>query len=177
MFVELSRYVDDRLGKGVWTELLRDTGLGTRIYEPQTPAPDEDMAWLVAYASGKIGRPLQAVLEDFGEFIAPDLLGGLYGLLIKPEWDVLDFLENTESAIHTVVRARDATASPPRLHVERQDPDSVTIIYESHRRMCSLAKGIVRGAAAHYGQPVELTELSCMLASDRRCELMVHRVA
>src|SRR5437867_2902721 len=32
----------------------------------------------------------------------------------------------------------------------------------SERRMCGVAKGIIRGVAAHYGEQVEVEEESCM---------------
>lgn len=175
MFVELSRYVDERLGADGWTRVLDGAGLGGRVYAPDFPAPDDDFMGLVTTTSTMTDRPVQDVLEDFGRFVAPDLLGGLYGLLVDPAWDLIDFLEHTEGTIHTVVRARDRAASPPKLRVERLALDEVLIVYDSPRKLCSLAKGIVRGAAEHYHEPVEIDELNCMLNGDPRCEILVRR--
>ena len=41
------------------------------------------------------------------------------------------------------------------------------------RKLCSVAKGIVRGVAAHYKEPVSITEGSCMLRGGRDCQILV----
>jgi predicted hydrocarbon binding protein len=175
MFIELSRFIDERLGSGEWEKALAAAGLSDRTYTPREPGSDQEFVALVTSVAGRAGEPVQSILEAFGEFVAPDLLGGLYGMLLKEDWDLLDFLEHTEGSIHTVVRARDPAAAPPRLRTIRSGPDEVLIFYDSPRRMCSVAKGIVRGAAKHFGERVELIESRCMLAGAARCEITVRR--
>jgi predicted hydrocarbon binding protein len=176
MFVELSRFIDERLGSGEWERALTAAGLSERDYSPRSPAPDEEFVALVTAAAEAAGEPVQTTLEAFGEFIAPDLLGGLYGTLLDDDWDLLDFLEHTEEAIHTVVRVRDPSAKPPRLRTVRSGPDEIFILYDSPRRMCSVAKGIIRGASKHFGEPIEILESRCMLAGAARCQITVRRV-
>ena len=175
MFIELSRFIDERLGSGAWERTLTAAGLSDRAYTPRSPGADEDFVALVANFSRISGDTVQSILEAFGEFIAPDLLGGLYGLLLEDGWDLLDFLEHTEESIHTVVRSRDPSAAPPRLRAVRSGPDEVIVFYDSPRRLCSVAKGIVRGAATHFGEQIELIESRCMLAGAARCEITVRR--
>jgi predicted hydrocarbon binding protein len=175
MFIELSRFIDDRLGSGEWEKALMATGLSEREYNPRSPGPDEEFIALVTTVADTAGQPVQTILEAFGEFVAPDLLGGLYGLLLNDDWDLLDFLEHTEGSIHTVVRARDPAAEPPRLRIVRPGPNEVFILYDSPRRMCSVAKGIIRGASKHFEEPVEILESRCMLAGAARCEITVRR--
>jgi predicted hydrocarbon binding protein len=176
MFVELSRFIDDRFGSGEWERALTEAGLSERVYTPRSPSSDEEFMTLVTNVADAAGVPVQEILEAFGEFLAPDLLGGLYGLLLDDAWDLLDFLEHTEVAIHTVVRARDPAAEPPRLRVVRSGPDEISIIYDSKRRMCSVAKGIIRGASAHFGEPIEMLEPRCMLDGAGWCEITVRRL-
>lgn len=176
ILVELSRYINDRFGAGAWQDLLAAEDLGSREYRPDVAAPDEEFVRLAGAAARTGDEDVQETLEDFGRFLGSELLGGLYAMLIDPAWGLLEFLEHAESTIHTVVRARDRNADPPRLSIERVDLDEVLIGYESSRRLCSLAKGIVRAAAEHYGESIELGEATCMLRGDDRCELRV-RVA
>jgi predicted hydrocarbon binding protein len=175
MFIELSRFTDERLGSGEWEKALTTAGLSERVYSPRSPGPDEEFVSLVDCVSRTAGEPVQTILEAFGEFIAPDLLGGLYGLLVDDGWDLLDFLEHTEEAIHTAVRVRDQAAKPPRLRTVRSGPDEIFILYDSPRRLCSVAKGIIRGASTHFGEPIEIRESRCMLAGAARCEITVRR--
>jgi predicted hydrocarbon binding protein len=74
-----------------------------------------------------------------------------------------------------VVRARNAGARPPELRAERIAPDEVVVRYTSARRLCGIAKGIVRGLARHFAQTVTLEEPVCMLRGDTECVLRVRR--
>jgi hypothetical protein len=86
---------------------------------------------LVTTASRLTNLPAPAILEDFGDFIAPDLLDMYWGA-ISPEWRTLDVLEHTETTIHTVVRQDHQGSTPPYLQATRTGENEVT-----SRRMCS----------------------------------------
>jgi hypothetical protein len=173
IFGELKKLVDTKLGGDSWRELLKATGLGAKVYMPVTEYPDEEAVALVGAIAAKTGKPPRTVLEDFGEFIAVDLLA-LYRHMVKPEWRTLELLENTEETIHRVVRLRNPGARPPELRTDREG-DEVLITYRSARRMCGVAVGIVRGLALHYGETVEIKELSCMLDGASACRILVKR--
>jgi hypothetical protein len=176
IFSELRKYVDTKLGSEGWNQLLADSQLGRRMYLPIQDYPDEEMGALVATAARTLNVPAAAILEDFGTFIAPSLVG-LYRTLVKPEWKTLDLLENTEQTIHTVVRARNPGARPAQLHAIRTAPDVVDLTYHSERRLCAVAKGIVKGIALHYGESISITESMCMHDGGAACRMEVRVVA
>src|SRR5262249_37775038 len=159
---ELKKFADERLGVHGWDQLLARSRLGPRLYLPTQEYPDDQAARLIDAAAAATGLAAKAIMEDFRAFIVPDLLR-VYGALLDPSWRTLDGVENTEPMIHRVVRLRDASARPPELHVQRPTPDRVVITYRSHRRMCGVARGIVRGLATHFGETIALEEPSCML--------------
>jgi predicted hydrocarbon binding protein len=176
IFSELRKYVEQRHGgEETWRSLLRDAGLGRRIYLPVREYPDAEAVALISTASAATGVPVREVLEDFGAFIAPDLLR-MYRSLVRPEWRTLDFLEKTEETIHRAVRLKDPAAKPPEIRCERTAADEAVIRYASARRMCGVAVGIIRGVAAHYADPVQIDEPRCMHRGDPECEIRV-RVA
>lgn len=150
---ELKIFVESRVGVEVWR-------------------PDDDFRKIVAGAAERAGLTQNALLESFGEFIAPRLLS-IYPALVKPEWRTLDVIEHTERAIHTVVRAEHPGAIPPYLRVHRTSPSEVIIFYDSPKRLCSVAKGIIRGLARHFGETLRITEERCMLAQAPDCTLVV----
>jgi len=45
--------------------------------------------------------------------------------------------------------------------------------YESARRLCSFAQGLIEGTAEHYGETVALEHLKCMTRGDDKCLLSV----
>lgn len=174
IFAELKKYVDAKLGGDAWNALLTASGLGPRMYLAIQAYPDEDMVQIVTAASKKTGLAPEAILEDFGEFVAPDLLS-MYRSLVKPTWKTLDVIEHTETTIHRVVRMQHADATPPYLHAVRNSEREVTITYNSARRLCSVAKGIVRGLAVHYGEVITIKEKKCMHRGATECVIVVSR--
>lgn len=172
ILVELRQYVTQRLGKASWNELLKAAGLDNRVYFALDTYPDAEVAALVAAIAQHVGLEQSLVLEEFGEFLTPDLLR-MYGSLLKPEWRTLDVIEHTEGTIHRVVRMREKAARPPELVCMRRSPGHVTISYRSERRLCAIAKGIVRGLARHFNEAIEIQETSCMLHAASSCEIQV----
>jgi len=174
IFVELKKFVDDRLGEDRWPELLTKAALADRIYLPVHHYPDAEAVALIQAACAHTGLSLDTLLQQFGEFIAPDLLR-MYGSLIDRSWRTLEVLQNTEETIHRVVRARNPGATPPELRTERPGPDEVIVIYASARKMCGLAKGIVRGIAKHFREGVTIEEPACMHRGAPACRISVRR--
>jgi hypothetical protein len=175
VFVELKKYVVQRLGAETWNQLLTHAGMPGKAYLPREVYPDEEAGKLLASASQLTGKPAGDILEDFGEFIAPDLLA-MYGAQVNPQWRTLEVLEHTEETIHRLVRTKQEGAKPPELRAERVGPDEVLVRYTSPRRMCGLAKGIAKGLGRHYQQTIAVREPSCMLKGDAECAIYV-RVA
>jgi predicted hydrocarbon binding protein len=173
MFVELKKFVVNEFGLDAWSDLLDKTGETHRIYLPSRAYPDSEMLALVAAASTRSGRERADLLEAFGEFIVPDLVR-MYKAHIDRKWSALDLIENTESTMHIVVRRAIRGAAPPKLTVRRTGSNDVVITYTSARKLCALAKGIVRGIANHYQEPVTIDEPTCMLRGDGACSIAVH---
>jgi hypothetical protein len=176
IFNELKKYANATFGDRTWDALLAQAGLQGSIYLASRSYPDEQVGAIVAAASSATRMPPAEILEGFGEFIAPDLLA-MFRSLIRPEWRTLDMLENTEETIHKVVRLQVVDAAPPYLSAKRIAPDSVLITYTSPRRLCAVARGIARGVAEHYGEPIALTEPSCMLRGDGDCQIVVRVIS
>lgn len=172
ILAELKKFVDVRLGGETWKSLLKDAGLGVKVYMPTQVYPDAEVTAIVGAASRATGLPVAGVLEQFGEFIVPDLVA-VYGAYVRPEWKTLDLILNTEETIHRVVRTRDPGALPPELKVSRVSASEVAIEYSSARKLCAIARGIVRGVASHYRETVVLSEPQCMLRGDAHCRINV----
>ena len=170
--VQLRQFVESRHGVSGWHELNRRAGLDSRAFTALGTYPDADMTRLVSEAANLTGMPVGDLLEAFGEFVAPTLLN-LYSSLVKPGWRTLDLLEHTERTIHRVVRARQPGAAPPELSVWRTSKTEVIVTYASQRRMCGLARGIIRGVSVHYDEQVQISEQTCMLQGANTCQIRV----
>lgn len=172
--VELERFARTRLGDAAWQTALDDAGLAGREFEPTGQHADGDAVALVVALSKEAGVGPQALLEEFGEALVPPLLT-TYGELVDPGWGTIELVANTEALIHKVLRAGDPAAHPPLLRTAARGKNEILVIYASERMMCGVAKGIVRGAAVHFGETVDMVEESCMLTGDGTCNIVVTR--
>lgn len=171
IFSELKKFVETKFDAKTWDTLQEKAGLKGNLYLAASVYPDNDLLSLVTTACQMTGMDTKTILEDFGDFIAPDLIRQ-YSFLVKSDWTLVDFLCNTEDTIHKIVRFHPGVA-PPQLVVRRLADDRVTISYDSKRRMCALLKGIVKGAARHYSKTVSIVESRCMLQGDPECTVHV----
>jgi hypothetical protein len=175
IFLQLQRFATKQGGATAWETLLREARLPVKSYSPARAYGDEELFALVGAASRTFQIPESAVLEAFGEFIAPELIR-IYGKLIDPTWKTLDLIENTEKLIHTAVRVGNPGAKPPVLHCVRSTQDELQIVYSSERRLCAVAKGIVKGVGRYYDENIAITDEACMLRGDPFCALQVTRM-
>ena len=173
IFSEIKKYVDTKLGGDTWKQLLNDTGLSSRVYTNVQVYPDAEAVAIVSAASKRTGTPAAAILEDFGQFISSDLLG-MYPALIRPEWKTLEVLENVEDTIHSVVRARQSGAQPAQLSSKRSGPSQIMLTYNSPRKMCPVAKGIITGLGQHFHQRLSIDETACMHRGAAACTFVVN---
>ncbi len=176
VFTEFQHFIEKGSREGRWHDVLHGAKLDRRVYASIRHYPDEDFFAIVGSASRALNKPVDEIVEDFGVFIAPDLLG-MYAVLIKPHWRTLDVIENTEAVIHSVVRVKQAGADPPQLKGRRVSPDEIELVYDSPRKLCRLAKGIVRGISAHFGENIQIVEHGCMLVGAPVCKLQIRRLS
>jgi predicted hydrocarbon binding protein len=176
VFTELEKFVSTNHGTSGWEELTKRAGLAGKMYLPVKEYPDSEIKALVTAASAMINQSPAAILESFGEFIAPSLLK-MYGHLLSPTWTALDIIESTEGTVHTVVRVKNPGARPPQLKAQRTSPEEVVLVYNSPRQMCFLAIGIGRGLARQFKENLTIRQTRCMHKGDPECEIVYRRVS
>ena len=176
IFAELKRFVEVNHGAKAWEALVKKAGLENQFYMPVKEYPDAEATALLTAACNLTGLSPNTILESFGEFITPTLMK-MYGHLAKPEWRTLDFILNAEQSIHTVVRVNNPGAKPPQLQCTRMSPVEIMLRYNSPRKMCALANGIVKGVAKHYGEKIALAHMKCMHQGAKECEISVRFVS
>jgi hypothetical protein len=169
---ELEKYVAGKLGEPGLTRIRNLTGRGDSGYDFGSKYPDDELAVIMRGLVEATGRRPEELVEEFGVALVPGLLE-VYGFLVNPRWSFMEFLLNTEDVIHRGVKLNTPNARPPELQAIRTGPDSVTIAYRSKRALCPMAKGIIRGSAAHYNVEITISEESCMLRGDPECLITV----
>jgi hypothetical protein len=172
IFSELKKYTITKLGEGEWPNIIKEAGLETKMYIPQKSYPDTEAIAIVSACSKLTKIPINNILDDFGEFIFPDLFK-MYQGLIEPKWKTIDFLNNIEETIHKIVRIRESEAKPPSLKCEKISNSEIIVKYDSPRKLCYLLKGMVKGVAKHYNERVSVIEQNCMQNGHAHCNVLV----
>ena len=164
--------MEKRRGPSSWGRVVSLANLSAKAYSPVAEYPDSEAAALISAASQLAGKPFGEFLEEFGEALAPELLA-MHPGLVQPEWKTLDVIMNAEEIIHAVVRRRNPAAKPPVLRCARYSDDEVQLVYASPRKLCQIAKGIIRGVARHYQEEVSINDHSCMNDGDPFCAIQI----
>lgn len=176
IFFILQNHMEKLLGPSSWERVVSVANLPATAYSPVAEYPDGEATALIAAASQLAGKSLGEFFEEFGAALAPELLA-MYPATVHPEWKTLDLVVNAEEVIHSVVRRRNPLAKPPVLRCARYSTDEVRLVYASPRKLCQIAKGIIRGVARHYQEEVSITDESCMNDGDPFCAIQVKLVA
>ena len=166
---QFREYVEARRGSGAWQTVCKAAGLEDRIYLAQAYPDAESLLLLQAFAR-MTGKSAPAILQDFGEFTVPSLLG-MYAHLIKPQWRTLDVVEHTEKVAHGAVRAQERGAAPPYLRAHRVSSHELVITYNSPRKMCPFAVGVGLGLGKYFQESVKVLHDPCMRLGADHCEI------
>jgi hypothetical protein len=169
---ELEKYVVRELGQTGLARVRGLTGRSNAGYRFDASYPDDDLQLIIRGLSEATGRHPIDILEEFAERMVPGLME-VYGFLVDPRWSFLDFLVNTEGVIYKGVKVSATSTKPPDMQIKRVGPEAVAIFYRSRRRLCPMAIGIIRGAAAHFQVKVAILEERCMLRGDPECTITV----
>ena len=175
IFDFLRSYVIKRHGGlATWEALLDEAGIGYKVYFPVMQYPDEEIVTLASTAARMLRVPLPVVLEDFGHFTGPQLIT-YYEMFVRPEWRTFEVLENASSRIHDTIHRHNPKRQPPRLVARRLDANRMQLTYQSERKLCMVAKGIMRGLKDHFDEPIEIRETDCMHSGAECCRFELLR--
>jgi hypothetical protein len=158
-------------GEDAWESVLDAAGLDGS-WTSVGMYPDEDLLALVDAGSTVLGVPRADLLRHLGHVC---LLGlaRRYPQFLEPHEATRPFLLTLNEVIHPEVRKLHPDARPPEFWFDETDPDTLLMHYESSRRLCLLAEGMVQGAASCFGERASVTQLACVHEGADRCVLAI----
>ena len=151
IFVLLRRFVENTNDHSTWIKLLVEAGVDHTAYQMQEMYPTHEIFAIVGSLAESTGQSTFDLMEQFGEFIVPDLML-IYSKYLRPEWRTYEMLLNTEEAMHGAVRREDSRIIPPKLLVTKRGERQLVIDYHSKRRMAGVAMGIIKGIAKYFDE-------------------------
>ena len=171
MFDLLEQVITRDYGEDAWDALLSAAALDG-AYTSLGSYPDDDLFRLVAQASTTLQIPAQDVIRWFGREALP-LLATAYPEFFAPHTTTRTFIRTLNDIIHPEVRKVYPGADVPWFDMGESPSGELVMGYTSKRRLCAFAEGLIQGAAAHYGENVDIEQPACMLRGDPACSLVV----
>ena len=171
VFNLLEQVVTRDYGENTWDELLDSAAL-TGAYTSLGSYPDDHLGALVRAASRTLDLPAQDVIRWFGREALP-ALAEAYPAFFTPHTDTRSFLLTLNDIIHPEVRKLYPGADVPEFDFEASANGSLRMGYNSHRKLCAFAEGLIEGAAAQFGERVDIGQPTCMLRGDEQCVIEI----
>lgn len=156
VFTEFMELVEARYSPAVLDAIIDRAGLEhDGVYTAMGDYPHQEMVRLLGALSEHSGAPVSGLLEVFGMHLF-SRLAALQPRLLAERPSLFDLLGRLDDTIHPEVFKLYPRAELPRFAVLERDARHMLLRYDSPRRMESLAKGLILGAAEHYGVSIKV---------------------
>jgi predicted hydrocarbon binding protein len=171
IFTVLNELVEEKFGLAAWQQLLDSTGddgifTGSGTYE------DQRLFALVGALSAQSGLPVDALLRTYGEYAIPKFYE-TYPVFFDRVGTLREFLLSIDGIIHVEVKKLYPKVRLPKIWYDESDANSLIVNYQSDRKLCVLAEGMILGAATYFSEPVELAQSKCQNCGDDHCAIDV----
>lgn len=167
IFNLLEKVVSSEYGEDTWDTLLDRAGL-EGVYTSVGGYPDEEFYRLVAVASPLLNMPPDDVVRWFARGALP-LMAAKYPEFFAPHESTRQFILTLNDVIHPEVRKLYPGADVPFFTYDTSSPETLILHYNSHRKLCPFALGLIEGAAEHYQEVLEFSHPVCMKRGDPKC--------
>jgi hypothetical protein len=171
LFDVVREVVADLLGEDAWDRAIESAGY-EGSYTSLGNYPDAEMATLVVLLAESAGLSVDDTLRTVGihgwrhlEQRQPELVAGVD--------DLGTLLHSLNHVVHTEVRKLYPDSLVPQFDIADEGPGRWLVTYESERRMCRLAEGLLIGFSDSRGISTAITHVSCINYGDAACVLDV----
>lgn len=167
VFNLLEQVVSSEYGEDTWDRLLTRAGL-EGAYTSLGGYPDEELYKLVGAASAALNIPPDDVVRWFARGALP-LMAAKYPEFFAAHRSTRPFLLTLNDVIHPEVRKQFPGADVPVFSYDTTSAEMLIMHYNSHRRLCSFALGLIEGSARYYAEELAFTHPTCLKRGDGRC--------
>ena len=159
VFTEFLELVENEFGLEVVQQIIDECELETAgVYTSVGTYSHKDMFKMVGKLSEIKGLPVPALLTVFGEYFFTTLKTKYPVFVEKP--NLFSFLNSIDQYIHPEVLKLYPEAELPRFEAEIKSDNEMTLDYMSSRKLSDLAIGLIKGAAKHFKEDVDVVKVN-----------------
>jgi len=167
VFQLLEEAVTDQFGESTWESLL-DAAKLDGAYTSLGNYPDAQLFALVGAASTALNKPAGDVVRWFGNACIPKF-AQRYPALFESHKNSKSLILSLNQIIHPEVRKLYPGADVPDFDFRERGANGLSLGYQSKRKLCAFAEGLIEGTAHHFGETVALGQSKCMIRGDAKC--------
>lgn len=169
VFNVLEQVVSAEHGEDTWDRLLDEADLDG-AYTSLGSYEDADLGKLVMAASAALDVPPDDVVRWFGRNALPKFAES-YPQFFQRHGSGRTFVLTLNDIIHPEVRKLYPGADVPEFDFDTPPDGRLIMGYQSARRLCSFAEGLLQGTADYFDEELEIAHPQCMKRGDERCVL------
>lgn len=156
VFSELIEMVEEVFSPEVADQIIHQADLPSGgAYTAVGTYDHAEILELVSQLSQVTGMPVADLVKAFGRHLAARFTQ-LYPGFFEGVSGTLAFLQTIEGHVHVEVHKLYPDAELPSFTVEPGDGQRMTMVYRSRRPFADLAEGLIGGAAAHFGERLDI---------------------
>ncbi len=174
VYTALADMVIEQLGLPVWEQILDAAALPSQgAYTAGARYDDAELAQLVTLLSQHTGIAPPDLVRSFGTYLFSQLYATLPPQLQSCQ-NLREFLLKIDSTIHKEVKRVYPDSYLPSFKYDDSKPSELIMYYQSRRKMCFAAEGLIQGAARQFNTDIQLSHPVCMHQGADCCTLIVH---
>lgn len=176
VFIALNDFIESQFGIERWEAILTEAKPASGgIYTSVENYQDSEMLDLVHATCQQLGVSRSQALNLFGVYLF-GVLNKKHPIFTSLQPDLFRFLATVEDIVHTEVRKLFDGVYLPVITAVSQTSNTIVLRYESKRKMCELAEGLIQGAADFYQVNINMTQKACYHTGDDHCLIEVTKV-
>lgn len=170
VFRYLSNFVTENYGYEAWLQGIEQSDLETPegVYVGPGEYPDSDLFALVGTFSEMTKIAVPDLVYAFGKFLFHGFHKDFPHFFVKPK-NTKELLLSIQDVIHVEVRKLHPGAKTPKFTYEDPGEGKLIMHYDSPRKICFLARGLMEEAGKVYNEKVEVEETQCVHQGAEHC--------
>jgi hypothetical protein len=150
IFTNFIEFVETTHGLEMVDEMITNCNLPSEgIYSSFSSYEFDELVSLLTYVSNKIDVNPEILLEKFGVFVFPYLIGK-HSYIIENFDNAIDLIGGIENHIHIEVKKLYNDADLPTFRVVEKTTKKLTIIYNSSKGLTYFAIGLIKETLNHF---------------------------
>ena len=172
IFNVLEDMIVQQCGMAVWNDLLEKHAPAHRVYVSAKSYEDIELLNIVQDVAARLQLPLQDVVKAFGNFLFQGLADRHANVVERFE-DFTALVLGIHQVIHVEVNKLYHDPGLPTIGARVIHPKQIEVSYNSPRKLCYCAEGLLFGAAKYFKQNVTISHDVCMHHGADHCLFVI----